>query len=93
MQEWNVLSESKLQFEKNEVVKRAWLIVNEQGYVNVTAALHIHIITKNNSYIAVHFPNKSKDPEVIPCTYDRGIISLTLGTEFSPVMTLFLWNT
>lgn len=67
----------------NDVARR---IINEQGYVNVTVALHG--ITKNNRYIAVHFPNNSKDPEVIPCTWDEGMVTLTLGTEFSPVMIL-----
>lgn len=67
----------------NDVARR---IINEQGYVNVTVALHG--ISKNNKYIAVHFPNSSKDPELIPCSWDEGIITLTLGTEFSPVMIL-----
>lgn len=67
----------------NEVARR---IINEQGYVNVTVSLHG--ISKNNKYIAVHFPNASANPEVIPCSWDDGMVTLTLGTEFSPVMLL-----
>lgn len=67
----------------NEVARR---IINEQGYVNVTVSLPG--ISSSSKYIAVHFPNNSSNPEVIPCTWREGIITLTLGTEFSPVMIL-----
>ena len=61
-------------------------LINEQGCVNISVSLNG--ISKSGAYMAVHFPADGSDPVILPCTWEDGVLNITLGTEFSTVMIL-----